>query len=93
MIKPDSSVQNYDRTDDSFFNLWWDDDSYVYQMQENEVKCLNCPMDPEAMEDMPDETDIHFNANGKGEVNIVDENVKVHVSVDSVSVKSARKVN
>jgi len=93
MIKPDRSVQNYDRTDDNFFNLWWDDDSYVYRMQETDVKCLNCPMDPEATEDMPDETDIHFNANGKGEVNIVDENVKVHVSVDSVSVKSSRKVN
>ncbi|RKS25528.1 phage shock protein PspC (stress-responsive transcriptional regulator) [Flavobacterium endophyticum] len=47
-FKPDMSVQNYDHTDDGFFNLWFDSDIYVYKMEASQVKCLNCP--PEAGE-------------------------------------------
>lgn len=41
-FKPDMSVQYYDESDDSFFNLWWDSDTYVYRMGKNTVDCLNC---------------------------------------------------
>lgn len=41
-FKPDMSVQNYDYTDNSFFDLWFDSDIYIYQMQSSQVKCLNC---------------------------------------------------
>ncbi|MBA9072494.1 phage shock protein PspC (stress-responsive transcriptional regulator) [Flavobacterium gossypii] len=47
-FKPDMTVQNYDHTDDGFFNLWFDSDIYVYKMEASQVKCLNCP--PEAGE-------------------------------------------
>ena len=43
IFKPETkSVRNYDRTDNSFFDLWYDSDNHVYKMENSEVKCLNC---------------------------------------------------
>lgn len=96
----DDSVKEYDNTDDGFFNLWWDDtDKWLYEMKEDKVECLNCPIDPEAEIDVPeppapvDEAHVHFNGSGKGEIHVSDENedVNLHVSVDSLSIKTKRK--
>jgi len=38
---PDKSLQDYDRSDDEFFNLWFDGD-HKYQMGKDNVKCLDC---------------------------------------------------
>ncbi len=43
LIKPDSSLENYDRTDNDFFNLHYSSDDYVYKVEDTKVKCLNCP--------------------------------------------------
>ena len=42
-LKPDASVQNYDDSDDDYFNLHFSDDKFVYKAEENKLKCLNCP--------------------------------------------------
>lgn len=42
LLKPDSSIQEYDDSDDSFFNLHFSSD-YIYKMGNSQVKCLNCP--------------------------------------------------
>ncbi len=59
-FKPDMSVQNYDHTDNNFFDLWFDSDIYIYQMQSSQVKCLNCANENEYMEGevMIDEAEI-----------------------------------
>lgn len=59
-FKPDMTVQNYDHTDDGFFNLWFDSDIYVYKMEASQVKCLNCP--PEAGEGAGEEVAYGVNA-------------------------------
>jgi len=42
-FKPDTkTVRNYDETDNSFFDLWYDSDNHVYKMENSQVKCLNC---------------------------------------------------
>ena len=41
-FKPDKSLQEYDETDNQFFDLWFDGDNYIYQMDRDNVKCLNC---------------------------------------------------
>lgn len=41
-LKPDSSIQDYDRSDDSFFNLHFSGD-YLYKLENAQVKCLTCP--------------------------------------------------
>jgi phage shock protein PspC (stress-responsive transcriptional regulator) len=43
LFKVDSSVQNYDRSDDEYFNLHYSSDDYVYKVGDDQVKCLNCP--------------------------------------------------
>lgn len=44
-FKCEESVKKYDTSDDSFFNLWWDSSDHIYQMQEDKVQCLDCPVD------------------------------------------------
>ena len=43
LFKTDSSLQNYDRSDDEYFNLHYSSDDYIYKVGSNQVKCLNCP--------------------------------------------------
>jgi hypothetical protein len=40
-LHPDKSLQDYDQSDDEFFNLWFDGD-HKYQMGKDNVKCLDC---------------------------------------------------
>ncbi|RZJ36161.1 MAG: PspC domain-containing protein [Flavobacterium sp.] len=51
LIKPDSSVQDYDASDDGFFNLHYSGD-YLYKVGANQVKCLDCPADENDWEDV-----------------------------------------
>ncbi|WP_291102975.1 MULTISPECIES: PspC domain-containing protein [unclassified Flavobacterium] len=43
LFKADSSIQNYDRSDDDFFNLHFSSSDYIYKVENAQVKCLNCP--------------------------------------------------
>lgn len=94
----DDSVKEYDNSDNGFFDMMWDDASeQEYMMQANKVECLTCPKDEEAEIDMPappsppGAAHMKFNAAGNGEVNVSDEDVNVHVSVDSLSITTKRK--
>lgn len=51
-VKPDESIQDYDRSDNDFFNLHYDSDQYIYQVEGNKTICTNCPE-----EDNEDESD------------------------------------
>ncbi|KIA85157.1 PspC domain-containing protein [Flavobacterium sp. AED] len=57
LLKPDSSVQDYDRSDDSFFNLHYSSDSYIYKVENSQIKCLNCPADENEYDDVDNDTD------------------------------------
>lgn len=43
-LKPDESLENFDWSDDGFFNLHWSGE-YDYKVGKDQVKCLNCPAD------------------------------------------------
>ncbi len=43
-VKPDRSVQEFDDSDNEFFNLHFDGD-YLYRVDKSQVKCLDCPID------------------------------------------------
>lgn len=96
----DDSVTQYDDSDNGFFDMMWDDaDEHEYMMQANKVECLTCPKDDEAEVDAPSppsppsSAEVHFNGAGKGQIHVSDENedVNLHVSVDSLSITSKRK--
>ncbi len=52
-IKPDSSIQNYDSSDDAFFNLHYSGE-YLYKVEDTKVKCLNCPTNENEWKDLGD---------------------------------------
>ncbi len=71
LLKPDSSVQHYDRSDDSFFNLHYSSDNYIYKVGDSQIKCLNCPADENEFDDV----DSNDN-DGSVEVNITGDNTE-----------------
>ena len=92
----DESVKNYDMTDNGFFDLWFDSDDHMYLMEKDSVKCLDCvdedEIDAEGEFDVPapphPEHPTHINATGRGAVHISDEDLDMHVSVDSISIRA-----
>ena len=54
-FKANSSVKNYDYSDNSFFNLHHSSDEYIYAVGDSQVKCLNCPYDENEFEDVDSE--------------------------------------
>lgn len=65
-IKPDASVQNYDESDNSFFNLHYSSDNYIYKVTNSQVKCLNCPADENEWDDIDDNDSVNVNINENG---------------------------
>jgi hypothetical protein len=43
LFKADESVRDYDDSDDDYFNLHHSSDTYLYKVEESQVKCLDCP--------------------------------------------------
>ena len=43
LFKADPSVQDFDRSDDDYFNLHFSSSDYIYKVGNAQVKCLNCP--------------------------------------------------
>tara|TARA_R110000868_G_scaffold145993_1_gene366592 strand:+ start:13140 stop:14864 length:1725 start_codon:yes stop_codon:yes gene_type:complete len=68
LFKADSSVQNYDRSNDEFFNLHYSSDKYLYKVFESKIKCLDCPADEDEYNDVDNDQDEHtsvtINKNG-----------------------------
>jgi phage shock protein PspC (stress-responsive transcriptional regulator) len=67
VFKTDSTVENYDRSDDEFFNLHYSSDQYIYKVEDVKVKCLNCPEDEDEYNDVSNtdtETNVTINEDG-----------------------------
>lgn len=68
-FKTDESVEDFDSSDNDFFNLHYSSDNYTYKVEDKKVKCLNCP---------PDEDEWNDVENDGSHTVIIDENgVKV----------------
>jgi phage shock protein PspC (stress-responsive transcriptional regulator) len=63
LLKPDESMSNYDRTDGDFF-LWHPDSSNeVFKVEDNKIRCINCPEDYNEDEN-DNETNVTINEDG-----------------------------
>lgn len=51
VLKPDSSMQNYDWSDDGYFNLHYSG-NYIYKVEKDKVKCLDCPPEENEYDDV-----------------------------------------
>jgi phage shock protein PspC (stress-responsive transcriptional regulator) len=52
VFKVDKSAQQYDYSNNDFFNLHYSSDDYLYKVNETQVKCLNCPDNENEYEDV-----------------------------------------
>ncbi len=56
LVKPDSSIQHFDSSDDEFFNLHYSGD-YLYRVENQRVMCLDCPPEENEYGDITPATD------------------------------------
>lgn len=77
LFKADSTVQEFDYSDNDFFNLHYSSDTYTYKVEKNQIKCLDCPADENEFNDIEGE-----------EINISNDND----STETVTVKINGKV-
>lgn len=89
-IKPHESVEDYDESDDDFFDMHYSSEDYVYQVVDNRVKCLNCPPDEE---DYDEASKVIINENGvqiKNDTVISDtkEIKELKISEDGIIIKT-----
>ncbi|MFK7000307.1 PspC domain-containing protein [Flavobacterium oreochromis] len=74
-IKPDHSLRYYDITSSDYFLFHPSSDDYVYKVEENKIKCKNCPSN--LLEEEEEEEDSNQN----------DDNATVIINEDGVQIK------
>jgi phage shock protein PspC (stress-responsive transcriptional regulator) len=52
LFRVNSNVKNYDYSDNSFFNLHTSSEEYIYNVEDSQVKCLNCPEEENEFDDV-----------------------------------------
>lgn len=57
LFKADKSVQEYDESDDAYFNLHFSSDKYLYKVAADKVICTDCPADENDWDDLPADKD------------------------------------
>ena len=79
IIRPDSTVQNFDSSNNGFFNLHFSSDEYIYNVTKEQIKCLNCPVEENEYNDV--------------EINTTEDSVTstVTISTDGIHIKETNK--
>lgn len=57
LFKVDESVQDFDESDNNFFNLHFSSKDYVYKVIDSQIKCLNCPVNENDYGDLDVQTE------------------------------------
>ena len=90
LLKPDSSVENFDDSDDDYFNLHFSD-TYTYRVGEKQIKCLNCPDDENSeYNDVENESDSSKNTSDKWD-NVIDSTSTLQIDEDGIVIKKNGK--
>jgi len=95
LFKPDTSVQDYDDSEDEFFNLHFSG-NYNYKVQGSKIKCLDCPADENDYDDLEDKEntidndtvkEVSIKINGKEVLNGKKTNGKLTTDKNGVIIK------
>jgi len=76
LLKMDETVQDFDESNNEFFNLHHSSGDYIYRVGDAQVKCLNCPADENEYDDI--ENDVQTE-----DINVIEDTD----SIKTVSVK------
>lgn len=74
LFRVNSSVKNFDYSDNSFFNLHTSSDEYIYNVDNSQVKCLNCPIDENDTTDREETTTVSVKVGGNKIIETVTKN-------------------
>ncbi|UQD56257.1 PspC domain-containing protein [Flavobacterium sp. K5-23] len=85
-FKADSSMQDYNRSNDDFFNLDSSSDNNLYQVLNSKVKCLNCPEDEEYSNEYNTEDDSESE-----NISVIIKNNGVSITKDSLRINTKNK--
>ncbi len=98
LFKPDTSVQDYDDSENDFFNLHFSGD-YNYKVEGSKIKCLNCPAEENDHDDVDTDNDdnntidndtvkeVSIKINGKEVLNGKKTSGKLTTNKDGVIIK------
>jgi phage shock protein PspC (stress-responsive transcriptional regulator) len=94
LFKPDTSVKDYDDSDNDFFNLHFSG-NYNYKVEGSKIKCLNCPADENEYHDADEENtidndtvkEVSLKINGKEVLNSKKTNGKLTTDKNGVIIK------
>ncbi|MDI1256327.1 MAG: PspC domain-containing protein [Flavobacterium sp.] len=82
-FKADKNLQDYDISDNDYFNLHYSSDKYTYEVGDSKVKCLDCP------EYENEHSDVEDNATTKDTTVVT--TVKVNGEVINIETKTSKK--
>ena len=93
LFKPDTSIQDYDDSEDDFFNLHFSG-NYNYKVEGSKIKCLNCPADEDEHNDVEQDTiendtvkEVSIKINGKEVLNGKKTNGRLTTDKNGVIIK------
>ncbi|KRB57418.1 PspC domain-containing protein [Flavobacterium sp. Root186] len=84
LFKPDASIQDYDDSEDDFFNLHFSG-NYNYKVEGSKIKCLNCPA-----EEVDEDYDGEYHEENHIEKDTVNE---VSIKINGKEVLNGKKTN
>jgi phage shock protein PspC (stress-responsive transcriptional regulator) len=92
LLKADENVKEFDESDNDFFNLHHSSSSYIYKVEENKVKCLNCPdYETEEYNDGNEDFNVDIDTDqesGEESININTPNIKINKNGISITADS-----
>ena len=91
ILKPDASVENYDESDDDYFNMHFSDDKYVYKVAPNKIICLNCPDDENEFDDVNLENDSNNDIENDSTSTLILDNDKIVIK-KTTSTKNNKEI-
>ena len=78
LFKADENLQNYDESENDFFNLHYSSNDYVYKVGDTQVKCLNCPSEENEYDDVETGDRINIQTNTEEKDSVTTTTVKVN---------------
>lgn len=77
LIKPDASLERFDRTDGDYFTFYTKSNDYVYRVGERKIKCINCPSEIDEDDNWDNDDDSDYK----------DKNVSIHIDEKGVRIE------
>jgi phage shock protein PspC (stress-responsive transcriptional regulator) len=94
LFKTDDNVKEFDESNNDFFNLHHSSSTYIYKVEENKVKCLNCPdYETDEYKDGDEDFNVDIDTDKDANIKINTPNIKINkngisITADSTSTDS-----